>query len=122
MNSVLEYKGYCTRIEFDADSMLLHGKIEGINDLVTFESEDSSRIEAEFHAAVDDYLDFCREVGKQPEKEYRGLFNVRIKPELHKRIAAEAVKNNLSMNAMVEQAISSYVDLIDHKRTTPVVP
>lgn len=122
MNSVLEYKGYCTRIEFDADSMLLHGKIEGINDLVTFECEDASRIEAEFHAAVDDYLDFCREVGKQPEKEYRGLFNVRIKPELHKRIAAEAVKNNLSMNAMVEQAIASYVDLIDHKRTTPVVP
>ena len=122
MNSTLEYKGYCTRIEFDADAMLLHGKIEGINDLVTFESEDSSRIEAEFHAAVDDYLDFCKEVGKEPEKEYRGLFNVRIRPDLHKRIAAEALKKNISMNALVEQAISSYVDIIDNQSASPVAP
>ena len=122
MNSTLEYKGYCTRIEFDADAMLLHGKIEGINDLVTFESEDSSRIEAEFHAAVDDYLDFCKEVGKEPEKEYRGLFNVRIRPDLHKRIAAEAVKKNISMNALVEQAISSYVNMNDNQNASPVTP
>ena len=122
MNSTLEYKGYCTRIEFDADAMLLHGKIEGINDLVTFECEDSSRIEAEFHAAVDDYLDFCKEVGKEPEKEYRGLFNVRIRPDLHKRIAAEAVKKNISMNALVEQAISSYVNVIDSQNASPVAP
>ena len=122
MNSTLEYKGYCTRIEFDADAMLLHGKIEGINDLVTFESEDSSRIEVEFHAAVDDYLDFCKEVGKEPEKEYRGLFNVRIRPDLHKRIAAEALKKNISMNALVEQAISSYVNIIDNQNASPVAP
>ena len=60
MSNTMEYKGYYTRIEFDADAKLLHGKIEGINDLVTFEGEDSSRIESEFHAAVDDYLDFCK--------------------------------------------------------------
>lgn len=110
MKSIMEYKGYCTKIEFDADAKLLHGKIEGINDLVTFECEDASQIEAEFHNAVDDYLAFCEEVGKQPEKEYRGLFNVRIKPELHRRIAAEAVKHNMTMNALVEQAIRSYVE------------
>lgn len=122
MNSTLEYKGYCTKIEFDADAMLLHGKIEGINDLVTFECEDSSRIEAEFHAAVDDYLAFCKEVGKEPEKEYRGLFNVRIQPDLHKRLAIEAVKKNTSMNTLVEQAISSYVNLIDSHGTTHAIP
>ena len=109
MKSNMEYKGYLTKIEFDAEAMLLHGKIEGINDLVTFESEDASQIEAEFHSAVDDYLDFCREVGKRPEKEYRGLFNVRIQPELHKLIAAEALKRNTTMNALVEQAIRAYV-------------
>lgn len=110
MKSVMEYKGYCTKIEFDADARLLHGKIEGINDLVTFECEDAAQIEAEFHKAVDDYLNFCQEVGKQPEKEYRGLFNVRIKPELHRRIAAEAIKRGTTMNALVEQAIQAFVD------------
>ncbi len=110
MKSVMEYKGFCTKIDFDADAKLLHGKIEGINNLVIFECEDASQIEAEFHNAVDDYLAFCEEVGKQPEKEYCGLFNVRIKPELHRRIAAEAVKHNITMNALVEQAIRSYVE------------
>lgn len=110
VKNIMEYKGYCTKIEFDAEARLLHGKIEGINDLVTFECEDASQIESEFHAAVDDYLAFCQEVGKRPEKEYRGLFNVRIQPELHRRIAAEAVKRNTTMNALVEQAIRSYVE------------
>ena len=110
MKSVMEYKGYCTKIEFDADALVLHGKIEGINDLVTFESADASKIEAEFHAAVDDYLDFCQEVGKRPDKEDKGLFNVRNKTELHKRVAMEAFKHNMTMNAIVEQALRSYVN------------
>lgn len=65
----MEYKGYHTKIEFDAESMSLRGKIEGINDYIDFEAEDISNIEKEFHAAVDDYLEFCKEVGKDPEKD-----------------------------------------------------
>ena len=60
MSCVLEYKA-------------LHGKIEGINDLVDFDSENAREIENEFHAAVDDYLEFCAELGKTPEKEDKGL-------------------------------------------------
>ena len=63
MNSALEYKGYHTEIEIDFPSHLLHGKIEGIRDLVNFESETVSGIEREFHNAVDDYLEFLQEVG-----------------------------------------------------------
>ena len=70
MNNMMEYKGYHTKIEFDAESMTLRGKIEGINDYVDFEAGDISSIEVEFHSAVDDYLEFCKEVGKDPEKEY----------------------------------------------------
>ena len=58
MKNLMEYKGYHTKIEFDAESMSLRGKIEGINDYIDFESEDISNIEKEFHAAVDDYLKF----------------------------------------------------------------
>ena len=58
-NSVLEYKGYHTKIEFDSDACVLRGKIEGINDYVDFESTDAQMIEKEFQNAVDDYLAFC---------------------------------------------------------------
>ena len=67
MNNVLEYKGYWTNIKIDFESHLLHGRIEGIRDLVNFESETVEGIIKEFHNAVDDYLDFCAEIGKSPD-------------------------------------------------------
>ncbi len=69
----MEYKGYCTRVEFDAESRTFRGKIEKINDYIDFETADSSKIEKEFHMAVDDYLEFCREAGKEPEKEFNSV-------------------------------------------------
>ncbi|MDD6070041.1 MAG: type II toxin-antitoxin system HicB family antitoxin [Clostridiales bacterium] len=108
-NNILEYKGYHTKIEFDSNEMVLRGKIEGINDLVNFESESVQKLEEEFHNAVDDYLDFCLEVGKTPDKEYKGTFNVRINPELHKKLAVVSFKNGDTLNASVEKAIEKYV-------------
>lgn len=110
MRNLMEYKGYHTKIEFDVESMSLRGKIEGINDYIDFETEDIADIEAEFHSAVDDYLEFCAEVGKEPEKEYKGTFNVRISPELHKKLALCALKDGRSLNAEVEKAISVFID------------
>ncbi|MDE6748004.1 MAG: type II toxin-antitoxin system HicB family antitoxin [Lachnospiraceae bacterium] len=107
--NILEYKGYHTTIEFDSETYTLRGKIEGINDFVNFESNDPKAIEEEFHTAVDDYLEFCKEVGKEPDKEYKGTFNVRIDPDLHKKIAVLASKNGESLNATVERAIQTYV-------------
>lgn len=110
MGNIMEYKGYYTKVEFDAESKTLRGKIEGINDYVDFETEDSANIEKEFHMAVDDYLDFCREVGKEPEKEYKGTFNVRIPSELHKRLALCALKDNCSLNAEITKAVENFVN------------
>ncbi len=109
MKSVLEYKDYHTIIEFDVETCTLRGKIEGINDFVDFQSNDISRIEEEFHKAVDDYLMFCKEVGKEPNKEYKGTFNVRIQPSLHRRLAVYASKVGESLNSTVEKAIQKYV-------------
>lgn len=66
MNEKPEYKGYRADLEIDFEGHVLHGKIYGISDLVTFESETVDGIIREFHSAVDDYLDFCAEVGKVP--------------------------------------------------------
>lgn len=109
MKNVMEYKGYHTKIEYDVEMRTLRGKIEGINDFVDFETEDISNIEKEFHNAVDDYLEFCKEVGKNPEKEYKGTFNVRISPDLHKKLAICALMDGRSLNAEVETAISAFV-------------
>ena len=95
---------------FDADKPSVYGVVEGINDFINFESSEISGIEQEFHNAVDDYLAFCSELGKKPEKEYKGQFNVRISPELHKKLTIVSLKNDDSLNASVEKAIRAYIE------------
>ena len=83
MRHVLEYKGYYTKVEYSIEDKLLHGKIEGINDLVNFECSSAEQVEEKFHEAVDDYLLFCQDIGAEPDKCYKGSFSVRLSPELH---------------------------------------
>lgn len=112
-NSLLRYKGYSARPEYSAEDQIFYGKILGINDLVDFQSENAKDLEAEFHKAVDDYLEFCAESGKEPQKEYSGLFNVRIPPELHREISIFAQSEGVTLNKAVEQAIRAMVHSVN---------
>jgi len=105
MKNILEYKGYYTKIEFSIEDKVLHGKIEGINDLVNFEAENAADIEKEFHNAVDDYLEFCERTGTEPSKPYRGVFNIRLTPEKHRLAAKEATNQGITLNQFVCQAV-----------------
>ena len=70
MRNQLEYKGYYTDIVIDFEAKQFYGEIEGINDFVNFMSDISDGVPGiikEFHSAVDDYLEFSKEVGKEPE-------------------------------------------------------
>lgn len=105
MNNILKYKDYRATINYSAEDNVLYGKIEGINALVTFEAESVDELQTAFHEAVDDYLIYCEEHGIEPEKEYKGSFNVRISPELHKMVSIEAENKHISLNKFVENAI-----------------
>lgn len=113
--NILEYKGYFSKIQYSAEDNVLHGKIEGVADLVTFESSNCDEIEMEFRNAVDDYLEFCKEIGKSPDKPYKGSFNIRISPELHKRADITAQKKGFTLNQLVTNAISEYLDGTQNK-------
>lgn len=107
MSNVLAYKGYCATVEFDGGSKLLCGSVVGMRDGIYFEAESAADIERAFHEAVDDYLAFCAEKGKSPEKSYKGSFNVRISPELHRAAATAAAIKNESLNQFVSEAIAA---------------
>jgi len=107
--NILKYRGYSAAVEYSVEDQVLHGRIDGISDLVDFCSESATEIEQEFRNAVDGYLALCAEMGKEPEREYSGTFNVRIKPEIHKQIAIRASHNHRSLNAEVENAIENYL-------------
>jgi predicted HicB family RNase H-like nuclease len=78
VRDTLIYKDFIGSVHFNADERVFHGKVEGINDLVTFEGKDVDELIDAFHEAVDDYIDLCKEMGKEPLQSCKGSFNVRI--------------------------------------------
>lgn len=123
MNNVLRYKGYSAKPEYSAEDQVFYGKILGIDDLVNFYTDNAKELENEFHAAVDDYLAFCEEVGKQPQKEYNGSFNVRVTPELHKKAATKAQEEGTTLNKVVEKALDEYLSPVwKSERTVILAP
>lgn len=107
--NVMEYKGYIGTVEFSAENNILFGKVIGINGLVSYEGESVSQLRADFEESVDDYIEMCTEKGIEPQKCYKGSFNVRISPELHHTLAVFATSHNMTLNATVEQAIQKFV-------------
>ena len=107
MANTIEYKGYIGSIEYSSEDKLFFGKIELIDDLVTFEADSASELEANFQNAVEEYLQTCAQLGRKPQKTYKGVFNVRIDPKLHQKLHQEALKAGLSLNAFVQKVLSN---------------
>ena len=105
MNNTMEYKGYIGSVEFSEEDSLFYGKVTGIRALISYEGENAKDLVADFHSAVDDYLAMCEAEGIEPEKAYKGSFNVRISPSLHKKAVVVAMTHGISLNGFVENSI-----------------
>ena len=88
----LFYKGYRTNVKFDAEDKYFYGKLEGIRDLVNFGTDFEDKIVEEFHSAVDDYLEYCKEIGKEPNREDKVTFKVSVDFDFYKFLN-DAAKN-----------------------------
>lgn len=62
------YKGYYGTAEYCPSDEEYHGLLTGIRDAVTFVGGSSDDAISEFHHSVDDYLEFCELLGREPEK------------------------------------------------------
>lgn len=109
MKNVLNYKNYIGTVEFSEEDKVFFGKVIGITDSISFEGDTVESLIEDFHAAVDEYLEFCRENRKEPQQQYKGSFNVRITPELHRRASLDAMAKNMSLNSYVEEAIAMHI-------------
>lgn len=110
MNNMLEYKGYYGTVDFSSDDKILFGNVIGVNSLISYEGHSVESLKQDFEEAIDDYLELCKEKGIEPEKAYKGSFNVRISPDLHKDLALYSTSHGQSLNSTVEEAIEYYVN------------
>ena len=113
MANTIEYNGYIGSIEYSQDDKCFFGKLEMIDDLVTFEAISADELENNFQNVVDEYIKTCKELKREPQKVYKGVFNVRIEPELHKKIYQEALKAGGSLNAFIQQVLKN--EVLQHK-------
>lgn len=101
----MEYKGYIGNVFFDDKAKIFHGDVINTRDVITFQGKSVMELEKAFRESIDDYIGWCGEEGVNPEKPYSGKFNLRISPELHRKIALAAHQNDLSINKFVEKAL-----------------
>lgn len=113
MSTMLEYKGYLGSIEYSNDDEVLHGRLEFIRDLVTYEGMDAKNLKAAFHQAVDDYLELCEAEGRKPDEPLKGSFNVRPGRDLHRRAMLYAKRRDMNLNTVVSEALRRYLDRED---------
>jgi predicted HicB family RNase H-like nuclease len=102
---MLRYKGYTGRVELDEERRTFHGEVVELRDVVTFEGRSVEELERAFRDSVDDYLDFCRARGEEPDKPFTGRLMVRLPPELHRRVYVRARSEGKSLNQWISEQL-----------------
>jgi len=110
MKNLMEYKGYSSKIEYSDIDEVFHGKLIGINGLVSFEGTTVKELKREFKEAVDRHIEDCKKNNKEPNKIYKGSFNVRIDADLHKQVVFLSNAENISLNQFIKNAIKEKIE------------
>ncbi|WP_241392557.1 type II toxin-antitoxin system HicB family antitoxin [Rippkaea orientalis] len=106
---MMQYKDYFGSIHYSDEDKIFYGKVEYIRSLISFEGEDVASLRESFEGAIDDYLTLCDEKGIEPEKPFKGSFNVRVGSKMHRQAALFAQKRGLNLNKLVTDALERYL-------------
>ena len=106
---MMTYKGFIGSVEYDDEAHIFSGEVINTRTVITFQGTTVDEIENAFHDSVDDYLEWCKADGIEPEKPYSGKFNVRLTPLFHSQVAIAARKMNMSLNSFVEKSLQDEI-------------
>ncbi len=113
------YKGYKGHVNYDEEARLFHGEVVGLRDVITFQGSSVDELEQAFKDSVDEYLEFCLELGRAPEKPFSGKLVLRLPPEVHERAAYEAKCSGMSLNAWIKNGIQDLINASSHYLPPP---
>ena len=103
------YKEFVGSVHFSAEDAVFFGTVEGVNDLITFEGRTVDELVQAFHDMVDEHIRDCEMENITPEKSYKGSFNIRISPDLHRRVAVSARMKGETLKRFVADALKKAV-------------
>jgi len=102
---MIEYKGYTGVFDYDDEYEFFAGHVVDTRDGINFEGRSVAELKESMTRAVDDYLEFCEETGREPSKPYSGRILVRVDPAVHRRLAASAKGQRMSMNSYIARRL-----------------
>ena len=108
--NMFTYKGYTGHVEIHPDANLLCGRVLDIKDVITFKGETVEEARQAFQDSVDDYLEWCKELGEEPDKPFSGKLPFRTTPEHHRKIFIAATKAGKSINAWMDEVLTKAAD------------
>lgn len=103
---MLTYKGYHGTVELDEEAGLLHGEVVDVRDVITFQAQSVNELKQAFRDSIDDYLDFCRERGEEPNKPFSGRLMLRLPTDVHRRVYVRAKEEGKSLNEYISEKLS----------------
>jgi predicted HicB family RNase H-like nuclease len=106
---MIKYKGYYGVVQYDDEAKVFHGEVINTRTVITFQGTTVDEIETAFRDSVDDYLDWCQERNKEPEKPFSGKFVLRLPPELHRSLNIKAKVGNTSLNSFIVRTLERAV-------------
>lgn len=109
MIDMMEYKEYYGSVHYSDEDKCFFGKIEHIRDLVSYEGHDVISLRKAFENSVTDYLETCKSRHKAPDKPFKGSFNIRTSPELHRLAYIYAQEKKMNLNQVVISALEKYL-------------
>lgn len=105
MKNTMTYRGYTVSLEFDPVDNILVGRVQDIDDIISFHGDSVTEFTHAFHEAIDDYVSACEKLGQPPEKPASGRLMLRVDPVVHAAALKAAAHTGQSLNRWAEQVL-----------------
>lgn len=66
----MKYKGYKGAVTLDENANIFYGEVLNTRDVITFQGASLEECRQAFRGSVNEYLEFCRERGEEPDKPF----------------------------------------------------
>ena len=116
---MMKYKGYFGSAQIDVEAGVIRGTVIDVQDTITFQGASVKAAQKAFEESVDDYLEFCRSLGRTPEKPFSGKMLVRVTPDLHRKLSLAAQIKGVSVNRLVVGQLRRLIRAVPGKVSRP---
>ena len=106
---MITHRGYTGVFEFEREDSMFTGQVIDLADLIYFEGKSVKELKTSMARAVDQYLAVCEKRGEKPGKPFTGQLRIRLKSELHRKLAAAAATSGTSLNSYIAGALEESV-------------